>query len=162
MTSSSKQIWYGIAAIAVVALVAWALMNRTTVMDSITGNTGTQATTADTSTGGGSGTGTGTGTGAGKYPAGWPSDAPALQTGAKITYSGSLDPKTKIIGPTVVYTGSGTAATAVTFFKSQFTQQGWTFRGQGNVQGSVQLDETKATRRVTERPSLFRELRFEE
>ena len=149
MTSSSKQIWYGIAAIAVVALVAWALMNRTTVMDSITGNTGTQATTTDTSTGGGSGTGTGTGTGAGKYPAGWPSDAPALQSGAKITYSGSLDPKTGIAGPTVVYTVAGVAGSAVTFYKSQFTAKGWTFRGQGNVLGSVQLAATKDTRKVT-------------
>ena len=145
MTLGSKQIWYIIGALAIILLIGWAVMNRDGSSGFFGGNTDTQATTTETDTGAGGVTGSGAGT----FPAGWPADAPALQTGAKITYSGSLDPKTKIIGPTVVYTGSGTAATAVTFFKSQFTQKGWTFRGQGNVQGSVQLAATKDTRKVT-------------
>ena len=145
MNSSSKQIWYAIGAVAVILLVGWAVMNRNA---STNGNTDTQATSTATSTGT-TGTGGTTATGAGKLPAGWPADAPALQSGAKITYSGAIDPETKIVGPMVIYTVSGTPASAVTFFKSQFTKHGWTFRGQGNVQGSVQLAATKDTRRVT-------------
>ncbi len=145
MNSSSRQIWYIIGAIAVVLLVGWALMNRGAVVDSITGNTDTQATSTDTTPA----TGGGAATGAGTFPAGWPADAPALQSGAKITYSGAIDPETKIVGPMLIYTVSGTPATAVAFFKSQFTAKGWTFRGQGNVLGSVQLAATKDTRRVT-------------
>ncbi len=145
MTSSSKKIWYAIGAVAIILLVGWALMNRTA---STNGNTDTQATSTATTTNDTAG-GTTSGTGAGKLPAGWPADAPALQSGAKITYSGAVDPETKIVGPMVIYTVSGTPASAVTFFKSQFTKQGWTFRGQGNVLGSVQLAATKDTRRVT-------------
>lgn len=152
MTKSSKQIWYIIAIIAVILLGGWALMNRGGAISFFGGNTGTQATSTDDTTdttGGTTGT-TGTiGTGGGAFPAGWPADAPALQSGAKITYSGTLDPKTKLAGPTVVYTVSSTPASAVAFFKSQFSRQGWTFRGQGNVEGSVQLAATKGTRKVT-------------
>lgn len=148
LTSGSKQVWYVIGALAIILLIGWAVMNRSGSTGSIFGNTDTPATTTDDTTGTTGGTG-GTTAGTSKLPAGWPSDAPALQSGAKITYSGSIDPKTKIAGPTVVYTVSGTPASAVTFFKSQFSRQGWTFRGQGNVQGSVQLAATKDTRKVT-------------
>jgi len=145
--TNSKQIWYAIGILAVILLVGWALLNRNGSTGSIFGfgNTDTQATTTETTTGttGGSTAGTS------NFPAGWPTDAPALQSGAKITYTGAIDPKTKVAGPTVVYTVSGTPATAVTFFKSQFSKQGWTFRGQGNVLGSVQLAATKDTRKVT-------------
>lgn len=148
MTSGSKQMWYVVGAIVVVVLLAWAVMSGG-IMSGAVDNTDQQATSTDTSTdttGGGTG---GTATGAGKYPAGWPADAPALQSGAKITYSGAIDPETKVVGPTVIYTSSGTPASAVTFFKSQFTAKGWTFRGQGNVMGSAQLAATKDTRKVT-------------
>lgn len=145
---SSKQIWYIIAIIAVILLVAWALLNRNDVSGSLFGNTDTQSTSTETTTGTTGGTTGTTGTGGGGFPAGWPADAPALQSGAKITYSGSLDPKTKLVGPAVLYTVSSTPATAVAFFKSQFSRQGWTFRGQGNVEGSVQLAATKGTRKV--------------
>ncbi|MDO8575768.1 MAG: hypothetical protein Q7R90_00465 [bacterium] len=147
LTSGSKQIWYVIGALAIVLLIGWAVMNSSGSTGSIFGNTDTPAATTATTTDT-AGTG-GTATGAGKYPAGWPADAPALQSGAKITYSGAIDPETKIVGPMLIYTTSSTPATAVTFFKSQFTAKGWTFRGQGNVQGSVQLAATKDTRRVT-------------
>ncbi|MEK7156550.1 MAG: hypothetical protein AAB790_01960 [Patescibacteria group bacterium] len=147
MKSSSKQIWYVIGALAVILLVGWALMNRNGANSFFGGNTDTQATSTDDAT---PTTGTGgTTAGTSKFPAGWPSDAPALQSGAKVTYTGQVDPKTNVAGPTVVYTVSGTPATAVTFFKSQFSRQGWTFRGQGNVLGSVQLAATKDTRKVT-------------
>jgi len=151
MASNSKQIWYAIGILAVILLVGWALLNRNGTSNSIFGfgNTDTQATTTEeTTTGTTAGTG-GSTAGTSNFPAGWPSDAPALQSGAKITYIGQVDPKTKLAGPTVVYTVSGTPATAVTFFKSQFSRQGWTFRGQGNVLGSVQLAATKDTRKVT-------------
>jgi len=148
MKSNSKQIWYAIGILAIILLVGWALMNRNGATAFFGGNTDTQATTTDTTTGTTGGTG-GTTAGGSGFPAGWPSDAPALQAGAKITYTGAIDPKTKVAGPTVVYTVSGTPATAVTFFKSQFSKQGWTFRGQGNVLGSVQLAATKDTRKVT-------------
>ncbi|OGG55691.1 hypothetical protein A3D71_02100 [Candidatus Kaiserbacteria bacterium RIFCSPHIGHO2_02_FULL_55_20] len=143
----SKQTWYAVGAVVVVALLAWVVISNG-LLGSVTGNTDETATSTGVAGGTGGAGGT-TATGAGKLPAGWPADAPALQSGAKITYSGAIDPKTKVTGPTVVYTGPGTAATAVTFFKSQFTKQGWTFRGQGNVLGSVQLTATKDTRRVT-------------
>jgi len=148
--TNSRQIWYAIGILAVILLVGWALLNRSGTSNSIFGfgNTDTQATTTETTTGTTGGTG-GTTAGGSGFPAGWPSDAPALQSGAKITYTGATDPKTKLAGPTVVYTVSGTPATAVTFFKSQFSRQGWTFRGQGNVLGSVQLAATKDTRKVT-------------
>lgn len=149
MTSSSKQIWYIIAIIAVILLGGWALMNRGGAISFFAGNTGTQATSTDDGTGTTGGGGGTIGSGGGAFPAGWPADAPALQSGARITYSGTLDPKTKLAGPTVVYTVSSTPATAVAFFKSQFSRQGWTFRGQGNVEGSVQLAATKGTRKVT-------------
>ncbi|GEM_PF-6732654 len=145
MTISSKQIWYVVGALAVVLLVGWAVMNRSGGTGSIFGDTDTQATSeisTDTT-----GTG-GTAAGASKLPAGWPADAPALMPGAKITYTGAIDPKTKVAGPAIVYTASGSPATAVAFFKSQFSKQGWTFRGQGNVEGSVQLAATKDTRKV--------------
>jgi len=146
--TNTQQIWYAIAILAVILLVGWALLNRNGTSGLIFGNTDTQATTTDTTTGT-TGTTGGTTAGSSNFPAGWPADAPALQTGAKITYTGAIDPKTKVAGPTVVYTVSGTPATAVTFFKSQFSKQGWTFRGQGNVLGSVQLAATKDTRKVT-------------
>lgn len=146
MTSSSKQIWYIIAIVAVILLGGWALMNRNGAISFFGGSTDTQATSTDDTT---STTGAGGATGTSGFPAGWPSDAPALQSGAKVTYTGQVDPKTNVGGPTVVYTVSGTPASAVTFFKSQFSKQGWAFRGQGNVQGSVQLAATKDTRKVT-------------
>ena len=146
--TNTQQIWYAIAILAVILLVGWALLNRNGTSGLIFGNTDTQATSTDTTTGT-TGTTGGTTAGSSNFPAGWPADAPALQTGAKITYTGAIDPKTKVAGPTVVYTVSGTPATAVTFFKSQFSKQGWTFRGQGNVLGSVQLAATKDTRKVT-------------
>jgi len=146
--TNTQQIWYAIAILAVILLVGWALLNRNGTSGLIFGNTDTQATTTDDATGT-TGTTGGTTAGSSNFPAGWPSDGPALQTGAKITYTGAIDPKTKVAGPTVVYTVSGTPATAVTFFKSQFSKQGWTFRGQGNVLGSVQLAATKDTRKVT-------------
>ncbi|OGG51948.1 hypothetical protein A3C18_01760 [Candidatus Kaiserbacteria bacterium RIFCSPHIGHO2_02_FULL_54_11b] len=144
MSFGSKHMWYSIGGAVVVALLAWVIISASTGVAPWALNTDQQATSTDTTK-----TGGGTTTGAGKYPAGWPADAPALQSGAKITYSGAMDPKTDVVGPTLVYTGSGTVATAVKFFTSQFTAKGWTFRGQGNVQGSVQLAATKDTRRVT-------------
>ncbi len=150
LTSGSKQVWYVIGALAIILLIGWAVMNRSGSTGSIFGNTDTTATSTETSTGTTGTTGTGgTATGAGKFPAGWPADAPALQSSAKITYSGAIDPETKVVGPTVIYTSSGTPASAVIFFKSQFTAKGWTFRGQGNVMGSVQLAATKDSRKVT-------------
>jgi len=148
MASNSKQIWYAIGILAVILLVGWALLNRNGSTGSIFWGSDTQSTTTDTTTGTTGGTG-GTTAGGSGFPAGWPADAPALQSGAKITYSGAIDPETKIVGPMVIYTVSSTPATAVTFFKSQFSRQGWTFRGQGNVLGSVQLAATKDTRKVT-------------
>ena|SRR3989344_7369947 len=145
MSFGSKHMWYSIGGAVIVALLAWAIISITIGSVPWALNTDQQATSTDTSSGGGTVTGMGTG----KFPASWPADAPALQSGAKITYSGQVDPKTKIVGPTLVYTGSGSAATAVKFFKAQFTAKGWTFRGQGNVQGSVQLAATKDTRKVT-------------
>lgn len=145
MTSSSKQIWYVIGAIAIVLLVGWAFMNRSSSTDSMAGNTDTQATSTDTTpTTGGT-----TGTTSGKLPTGWAADAPALQAGAVISYSGSTNPKTGALGATVVYTVKGTAQDAITYYKAQFTKHGWTFRGQGNAEGSVQLAATKDTRKVT-------------
>lgn len=145
MNSSSKQIWYAIGAVAVILLVGWALMNRSAANDSANENTDTQATSTDTTTSGG-----GTkATGSGKLPAGWAADAPALQAGAVISYSGSTNPKTGALGATVVYTVKGTAQNAITYYKAQFTKQGWTFRGQGNAEGSVQLAATKDTRKIT-------------
>lgn len=139
--------WYIIGAIVIVVLLGWAVMRGGSMSSwGPLGNSDQQATSTDESPAGSGGT---TGSGAGRFPSDWPADAPALQSGAKITYSGAIDPKTKVMGPTVVYTGSGTAATAVAFFKSQFTKQGWTFRGQGNAEGSVQLAATKGTRKVT-------------
>src|SRR3989338_8012809 len=102
MKSSSKQIWYVIGALAVILLVGWALMNRNGATSFFGGNTDTQATTTDSVTGTTRGTG-GTTAGGSGFPSGWPSDAPALQAGAKITYTGAIDPKTKVAGPTVVY-----------------------------------------------------------
>lgn len=142
----SKNMWYVTGAVVILALLAWALIQSGVNSNGLAAdNNNQQSTSTDTT----SPSGTGAGTVTGKLPAGWPADAPALQSGAKITYSGAIDPETDIVGPTVIYTVSGTPATAVTFFKSQFTKQGWTFRGQGNVQGSVQLAATKDTRRVT-------------
>ncbi len=141
----TKYAWHVIGIIAAVALIVWALSNGGPLSSQM-GTDQPAGSTSDTSE---TGSGTTATTGAGKYPAGWPADAPALQSGAKITYSGGVDPKTKVVGPTIVYTGSGTPATAVAFFKSQFTAHGWTFRGQGNVLGSVQLAATKDTRKVT-------------
>ena len=145
LTSGSKQMWYIIGAIVIVVVLAWAVM-RGGSTDSMSGNMDQQATSTDTM---GTNTGGATGTGAGKLPAGWPADAPALQSGAKITYSGASNPKTKAVGPTVEYTAPGTAATGVAYFKSQFTQKGWTFRGQGDDLGSVMLAATKDTRRLS-------------
>lgn len=142
----SKEMWYVIGAVVILALLAWALIQSGVSSDNLaTNNSDQQASSTSTTPPAGKGTVVI----AGKLPAGWPADAPALQSGAKITYSGAIDPKTKVVGPTVVYTVSGVPATAVTYFKSQFTKNGWTFRGQGNVQGSVQLAATKDTRRVT-------------
>lgn len=146
MNTSSKQIWYAIAAIAVVLLVGWVLMNRNSSTDSMTGNTNTQATSTDSTSTTSGGT---KATGSSKLPAGWAADAPVLQSGAVISYSGSTNPKTGALGPTVVYTVKGTAQNAITYYKSQFTKKGWTFRGQGNVEGSVQLAATKDTRKIT-------------
>ena len=148
MKSSSKQIWYIIGIIAVILLVGWALLNRNGGSGSIFGGSATQSNSTATTTGTTGGTG-GTTAGTNRFPAGWPADAPALMSGAKITYTGAVDPKTKVAGPTIVYTASGSPATAVAFFKSQFSKQGWTFRGQGNVEGSVQLAATKDTRKIT-------------
>lgn len=147
--SGSQQIWYIIGVLAVILLVGWALLNRNGSNGSIFGGTDTQSTSTAPTGKATTGKTGGTAAGTSRFPAGWPADAPALQIGAKITYTGTLDPKTKVAEPTVVYTVSGTPATAVTFFKSQFSKQGWTFRGQGNVLGSVQLAATKDTRKVT-------------
>ena len=143
MNSGSKQFWYVIGAIIIVVLLALAIIRGGPASDLAQGTDQAATTSTDEASGG-------TSSGVSKaFPVGWPADAPALQSGAKITYSGTIDPKTKVAGPTVVYTVSGTPATAVTFFKSQFSKQGWTFRGQGNVLGSVQLAATKDTRKVT-------------
>ena len=145
--SDSKQIWYGIAAIAVVLLVGWAFMNRSSPADSVpVADTDKQATSTKTTPSAG---GVKKTTGASKLPAGWGTDAPALQPGAVISYSGGTNPKTGALGPTVVYTVKGTAQDAINYYKAQFTNKGWIFRGQGNAEGSVQLAATKDTRKVT-------------
>lgn len=145
LTPGSKQIWYVIAAIAIVLLVAWALMNRSNSTAPAANNTDTQATSTKTTPAKAGGTKKSSS----KLPAGWPTDAPALQAGAVISYSGSTNPKTGALGAAVVYTVKGTAQNAITYYSAQFTKQGWTFRGQGNAEGSVQLAATKDTRKIT-------------
>jgi len=142
MSFGSKHMWYITGAAVLIALLAWALLQRDVLTSIGIGNQ--QATSTETSTDTSGGT-----TASSNLPSGWPSDAPALLSGAKITYSGQSDPKTEIAGPTVVFTASSKPQTAVTFYKSQFTAHGWTFRGQGDDLGSVQLAATKGTRKVT-------------
>lgn len=144
--SDSKQIWYIIAVIAVVLLVAWAFMNRGSSTAPAAENPDTQATSTNTTPAKGGGTKKTTGS---KLPAGWPADAPALQSSAVISYSGTTNPKTGAPGPTVVYTVQSTPQNAINYFTSEFAKRGWTFRGQGNAEGSVQLAATKDTRKVT-------------
>src|SRR3989338_7968173 len=93
MSFGSKHMWYSIGGAVVVALLAWVIISASTGVAPWALNTDQQATSTDTTK-----TGGGTTTGAGKYPAGWPADAPALQSGAKITYSGN-GPKNRCCWP---------------------------------------------------------------
>src|SRR3989344_6819347 len=99
MSFGSKHMWYITGAAVLIALLAWALLQRDVLTSIGIGNQ--QATSTETSTDTSGGT-----TASSNLPSGWPSDAPALLSGAKITYSGQSDPKTEIAGPTVVFTAS--------------------------------------------------------
>lgn len=144
--NNSKQVWYGIAAVAVVLLVAWALTNRSVITASVPENKDAQATSTNTTPTKKNGGVTKT---TSKQPSGWPSDAPAIQAKAAISYSGNTNPKTGALGSAVVYTVQDTAQNTSTYFKSEFAKRGWTFRGEGNAEGSLQLAATKDSRKVT-------------
>ncbi len=147
--SISRQTWYLVGVLIILAIVAWALMRSgsfaspsNAVLGQPATSTGATTVTKNNKTGTASKTGV-------KLPSGWPADAPNLHTKASIEYTGTLNPKTGVMGPTVIYGVQSTPQDAINYFKSEFAREGWTFRGQGNAEGSVQLTATKDTRKLT-------------
>ena len=76
----------------------------------------------------------------------WPSDAPAIFTGAKILYSGDSKPTTRKAGVIVSYTVPSSLKTVSDFYQSELSAKGWTIKGNANVGTQVIISAQKGDR----------------
>lgn len=145
-SGSNNKMWYIIGGIVALLLVGWFLtrgagsMMGTAAGVGVDRNVGGSTTYTNSE---GSVT-----VGGGSMPDNWPSDAPAVYSGASIIYSGSTNPQTSQAGSAVSYTVNASVASVADYYKAQLASNGWSVESTANTGGATVLAATKDTRTI--------------